>query len=43
MILSVSAVVSLFGWCVVKVVTLEPTDAEEHLHGELDIDTHEKD
>lgn len=43
MVISVCAVVSLFAWCVVKVLTLDPTDAEEHLHGELDIETHEKD
>ena len=43
MILSVGTVVSLFSWCLYRVTTLEPTDAEEHLHGELDIETHEKD
>jgi hypothetical protein len=43
MILSVGTVVCLFGWCLYRVLTLEPQDAEEHLHGELDIDTGEED
>ena len=43
MVFSVSAVVCLFSWCVVRVLTLEPADAEEHLHGELDIEIKEKD
>jgi hypothetical protein len=43
MILSVGTVVSLFAWCLYRVTTLEPSDAEEHLHGELDIETYEKD
>lgn len=42
MIGSVSAVVCLFVWCVTMVLTLEPADAEEHLHGELDIETNEE-
>jgi len=43
MILSVGTVVCLFGWCLYRVLTLAPQDLEEHLHGELDIETHEKD
>lgn len=43
MILSVGTVVSLFGWCLFRVLTLAPEEAEDHLHGELDIETHEKD
>lgn len=43
MIASVGAVVCLFVWCVVRVLTLDPVEEVEHLHGELDIETHEKD
>lgn len=43
MILSVSAVTGLFGWCLFKVLTLPPVEVKEHLHGELDIETHERD
>ena len=43
MILSVGTVVCLFGWCLRRVLTLEPRDVEKHLHGELDIETSEKD
>jgi len=42
MILSVGSVVLLFFWCLYRVLTLEPADAEKHLHGELDIETHEE-
>jgi hypothetical protein len=43
MVLSVGTVVILFGWCLYRVLTLPPEDARKHLHGELDIDTHEQD
>lgn len=43
MILSVGTVVCLFGWCLYRVMTLAPAEEVEHLHGELDIETHEKD
>lgn len=40
MILSVGTVLSLFGFCLVKV--LREQNPSEHLHG-LDIDTHDAD
>jgi hypothetical protein len=41
MILSVGFVTTLFGWTILRV--LRAPDAEEHVHGELDIDTHDQD
>ena len=39
MILSVGSVVSLFVWCLWRVLARSPADTPEHLHGGLDIDT----
>jgi len=43
MILSVGTVVSLFFWCLWKVLFQGSGDASERLHGGLDIDTHDLD
>ena len=43
MCLSVGAVVCLFFWCLYRVMTLAPAEDVDHLHGELDIETHERD
>jgi hypothetical protein len=43
MILSVGTVVSLFAWCLWKVLLGSSNDTREHLHGGLDIDTKEQD
>jgi hypothetical protein len=39
MTLSVGSVLLLAGFCVFRVLTLPPVEAEEHLKGPLDIDT----
>jgi hypothetical protein len=39
MIISVSSVLLLAGFCVFRVLTLPPVEAEEHLKGPLEIDT----
>jgi hypothetical protein len=39
MTLSVGSVLLLSGFCVFRVLTLPPVEAEEHLKGPLDIDT----
>lgn len=39
MALSVGTVVTLFGWCLWRVLFQSPSDTPEHLHGGLDIDT----
>jgi hypothetical protein len=39
MLLSVSAVLSLAGYCLYRTLTVPATDIEEHLKGPLDIDT----
>ncbi|MCU0788483.1 MAG: hypothetical protein MUC91_09905 [Verrucomicrobia bacterium] len=43
MIFSVGTVVTLFVWCLWKVLFCSPADTPEHLHGGLDIDTHDSD
>lgn len=43
MFLSVGTVVSLFTWCLWKVLFRSANDTREHLHGGLDIDTQEQD
>lgn len=43
MILSVGTVVSLFAWCLWKVLFGSSNETGEHLHGGLDIDTKEQD
>ena len=42
MISSVGFVVALFAYCSYRVLTAPPED-REHMHGPLDIDTHDKD
>jgi len=39
MVLSVGSVLSLVSYCLYRVLTLPPVDAEEHLKGPPDIDT----
>jgi hypothetical protein len=39
MIVSISSVLSLTGFCLYRVLTLPPNVAEEHLKGPLTIDT----
>jgi len=43
MTLSVGTVVSLFTWCLLRVLFHRPRDTPEHLHGGLDIDTKDLD
>ena len=39
MIVSVSSVLALVSYCLVKVLTLPPVEVEEHLRAPLDIET----
>ena len=39
MMLSVSMVLTLVGYCLYRVLTLPPVEVEEHLHGPPTIDT----
>lgn len=39
MILSVTSVLALVGYCLFKVLTLPPVEAEDHLHAPPAIDT----
>lgn len=39
MVLSLSSVLTLITYCLVRVLTLPPIDATEHLKAPLDIDT----
>lgn len=39
MIVSVTSVLTLVGFCLVKVLTLPPVEAEEHLKAPLEIET----
>lgn len=41
MIISVGFVTGLLTWCVYKVLTTP--ESTKHIHGELDIDTHDRD
>jgi len=43
MTLSVGTVVTLFAWCLWRVLFKSPPDTPEHLHGGLDIDTKDLD
>ena len=43
MILSVGTVVTLFVWCLWRVLFRSNDDTSEHLHGGLDIDTRDGD
>ena len=43
MLASVGTVVSLFTWCLWKVLFCTTTDTPEHFHGGLDIDTKDLD
>ncbi len=39
MLLSVGSVLSLVSYCMYRVLSLPPVDIEQHLKGQLDIDT----
>ena len=39
MVLSVGTVVSLFAWCLFRVMFRSSSNTQDHLHGGLDIDT----
>jgi hypothetical protein len=41
MLISVSAVLTLSGFCMFRVLTLPPLEVERHLKGPPDIDTHD--
>lgn len=42
MVLSVGGVVTLFAWCLWKVLFRSSVDTSDHLHGGLDIDTQDQ-
>jgi len=39
MLISVASVLTLVSYCLYRVLALPPVDVEEHLKGQLDIDT----